>query len=46
MTMSYNELLIALENIIEKVARVPTASNRNIDTSGSMEIGMAAKGDG
>ena len=39
--MSYSELLVALENIIiDKVATVPTASNRKIDTSAPMEIGM------
>ena len=31
--MSYSELLVALENIIiDKVATVPTARNRKIDT--------------
>ena len=44
-TMSYDELLIALEKIIID-KNVPTASNRNIDTSASMEIGMATKDDG
>ena len=45
--MSYNELLVALENIIiDKVATVPTARNKEIDTSAPMEIGMAAKDDG
>ena len=45
-TMSYDELLIALENIIvDKVATVPTARNRKIDTSAPVEIGMAAKDD-
>ena len=44
--MSYCELLVALVNIIiDKVATVPTATNRNIDTSAPMEIGMAAKDD-
>ena len=43
-TMSYSELLVALENIIiDKVATVPTARNKEIDTSAPMEIGMAAK---
>ena len=46
-TMSHDELLIALENIIvDKVANVPTARNRKIDTSAPMWIGVAAKGDG
>ena len=44
--MSYDELLIVLENIIiDKVVTVPTARNRKIDTSAPMKIGMAAKGD-
>ena len=34
-TMSYSELLVALEN---KVAIVPTARNRKTDTSAPMEI--------
>ena len=37
-TKWYDELLIALENIIDKVATVPTASSRKIDTSAPMEI--------
>ena len=38
-TMSYSELLVALENIItDKVAIVPTARNRKTDTSAPMEI--------
>ena len=46
-SMSYSELLVALENIlIDKVATVPTARNRKIDTSATMETGMAAQGDG
>ena len=46
-TMSYSELLVALENIIiDKVATVPTARNKKIDTSAPMNIGMAAKEDG
>ena len=46
-TMSYSELLIALENIIsDKVATVPTVGSRRADTSAPMEIGMAAKDDG
>ena len=46
-TMSYSELLVALENIIiDKVATVPTARSRSNDTRAPMEIGMAAKGDG
>ena len=44
--MSYCELLVASVNIIiDKVATVPTATNRNIDTSAPMEIRMAAKDD-
>ena len=46
-TMSYSELLVALENIvIDKVATVLAARNRWIDTSVPMEIGMAAKDNG
>ena len=46
-SMSYDELLIALENIIiDMVATVPTARIRKIDTSAPMEIGRAAKDDG
>ena len=46
-TMSYSELLVALDSIIiGKVATVPTARNRKIDTSAPMEIGVAAKDDG
>ena len=46
-TISYSELLVALENIIvDKVATVPTGRNMIIDTSAPMEIGMAAKEDG
>ena len=46
--MSCSELLVALENIIvtDKVATVPTARNRKVDTSSPMEIGMAAKDHG
>ena len=37
--MSYSELLVALDNIIiDKVATVPTARHRKIDTSAPMEI--------
>ena len=43
-TMSWSELLVAMQNvIIDKVATVPTARSRNIDLSAPMEIGMAAK---
>ena len=46
-TMSYSELLVALENIIiDKVATVPTVRSRRADTSAPMEIGMATKDDG
>ena len=46
-TVSYNELIIALENIIvDKVVTVPTVRNKTHDTSAPMEIGMAAKEDG
>ena len=46
-TMSCNELLIALENIIiDEVATVPTARNMKIDTSAPMEVGMVVKDDG
>ena len=45
-TMSYNELIFALENItVDKVAAVPTARSRKHDTSAPTEIGMAAKED-
>ena len=45
--MSYSELLVALDSIIiVKVATVPTARNRKIDTSAPMEIGVAAKDGG
>ena len=45
--MSYSELLVALDSIIiVKVATVPTARNRKIDTSAPMDIGVAAKDDG
>ena len=44
---SYGEFLVALENILnDKVATVPTVRNRKIDTSATMETGMAAQGDG
>ena len=37
--MSHSELLVALENIIiDKVASVPTARNKKIDTSFPMDI--------
>ena len=43
-TMSYDELIIALENIIiDKVSTVSTARSRKYDTSAPMEIGMASK---
>ena len=46
-TMSYSELIVALENIIvDKVVTVPTARNKKHDTSAPMEIGIAAKEDG
>ena len=46
-TMSYSELIIALENnIVAQVATVPTARSRKHDSSAPMEIGMAAKEDG
>ena len=38
-TMSYSELTVALENIVDKVVTVPTARNKKHDTSASMEIG-------
>ena len=44
-TVSYSELLVALENIIiDKVATVHTARKKS-ETSASMEIGMATKKD-
>ena len=46
-TMSYSELIVALENlIIDKVAVVPTARGRKHGTRAPKEIGMAAKEDG
>ena len=45
-TMSYNELIVALENItVDKVAMVPIAKGKRHDTSAPMEIGMATKED-
>ena len=45
--MSYDKLIIALENIIiDKVSTVSTSKSRKYDTSAPMEIGMAAKEDG
>ena len=44
-TMSYSELIVALENIIDKVAMVPIAKSKRHDTSAQMEIGMATKED-
>ena len=46
-TMSYSELIIALENIsVDMVSTVPSSKRRRNDTSAPMKIGMAAKGDG
>ena len=46
-TMSYSELIIALESIIvDKVSTVPSSKSRRNDTSAPVEIGMAAKEDG
>ena len=46
-TLPYEELLIALENIIiDKVTTHSTSKEKNIDTSAPMEIGMAAGTDG
>ena len=46
-TMSYRDLFVTLENIIiDKVATVPTARSRKIDTGAAMEIGMTAKENG
>ena len=46
-TMSYSELLVALENnVVDKVATVLTVRSRTPDTSAPMEIGMSAKDDG
>ena len=43
-TMSYSEIIIALENIIvDKVSTVPSSKSRRNDTSAPVEIGMAAK---
>ena len=45
-TVSYDELLVAWENVVDKVAKVPTARNKSIYASAPMNIGMAATGDG
>ena len=46
-TMSYSELIIALENIIvDKVSTVTSNKSRRNDTSAPMEIGMAVKQNG
>ena len=46
-TMSYSEIIFALENIIvDKVSTIPSRKRRRNDTSAPMEIGMAAKEDG
>ena len=46
-TMSYSEIIIALENIIvDKVSTVPSSKKRRNDTSAPMEIGMTTKEDG
>ena len=45
--MSYDELIIALENIIiDKVPTMHTTRSKKHDTSAPMEIGMATKEDG
>ena len=41
--MSYVELIIALENIVDKVSTVPPSKSMRNDTSAPMEMGMAAK---
>ena len=46
-TMSFSDIVIALENIIvDKVTTVPSSKNRRNDISAPMETGMAAKEDG
>ena len=46
-TISYAEIIIALENIIvDKVSTVPSSKNRRNDTGAPLEIGLAAKEDG
>ena len=46
-TMSYSEVIIALENVIvDKEVTVPPSKNRRNLTSAPMEIGMAAREDG
>ena len=46
-TISYSEIIIALENMIDdKVSTVPSSKNRKNDTSAPTEIGMAATGKG
>ena len=43
-TMSYSEIIIALENIIvDKVSTVPSSNSRRNDTSAPMEIGWQQK---
>ena len=44
---TYSEVVVALENIVvDKVSTVPSSKNRRNDTSGPMEVGMAAKEEG
>ena len=46
-TMSCSELPVALENnMVDKIATVPTARGKKHDTSAPMEIRMAAKENG
>ena len=44
-TLTYDELLIALENIIDKVSTVQTSKQKKFDTRAPMEIGVAKKDD-
>ena len=41
--VKYEELLIALENIIDSVSTAPTTRQKKVDTSGPMEIEKATK---
>ena len=43
-TVSYSEIIVALENIIvDMVSTIPSSKSRKTDTSAPMEIGMTAK---
>ena len=43
-TLKYEELLVALENIItDRVSTVPTSRQKKVDASALLEIGMATR---